>query len=64
MKKKQTQFHTVESFSQEEKVKRQRIVDIKNKITWGTANFYERNILKIYEKNLKKQSKEGFKKHA
>ena len=38
-----------------EKEYKQLIADIRNKLTWGTANYNERMILKIHDKKNKKK---------
>lgn len=62
---KKTQFHSEQSFLEEERRNRARIFDIKNKIEWKTATFAEKNIYNIYikrqKKNVKNSTKNGSK---
>lgn len=45
-----------EKTPEEKKIYNQRISDIKNKVTWGTATYQERNVLMIHNKKMKKRN--------
>lgn len=42
-----------------EKEYKRLIADIRNKATWGTAKHWERNILNIHDKKIKKHKRDG-----